>query len=67
MVYHPQSHKLASYFLAFRAPISTQTDKKPVLDGYLAWDLALKSIQSSPFPKTEFFVRNIGSYPVCTL
>lgn len=36
MVYHPQSHKLESSFLAIRALINTQTDKKPVLDCYLA-------------------------------
>jgi len=36
MVYHPQSHKLESLFLVFRASINSQTDKKPVLGGYLA-------------------------------
>lgn len=81
MVYHLQSHKPAAVFRRlwrflsacrdgksqFAAIISPLSSANSRFKHFLACELPPKSLQFPPFPKTDFFVRNIGSYPVCTL
>lgn len=81
MVYHLQSHKPGPAFsrlwrvsvpigmknLPFAGIISPLSSANWRFKHFLACELPPKSLQFPPFPKTDFFVRNIGSYPVCTL